>query len=201
MYALYNIVLWLSFLLLSPVFVFHLITGGKWADGFWQRLGSLPEFASGRHVVLLHCVSVGEANAAFPLAVKLNERFPELALVVSTTTRTGQKVARERYREIADAVVYFPFDLRFAAKRFLRRFQPDVVLLTETEVWPNFIRLAYKSGAHVAIVNGRLSERSFHRYSRIKGFLKRVFAYIDLGLMQTNPDAQRIMALGMRGSK
>jgi 3-deoxy-D-manno-octulosonic-acid transferase len=202
MYFLYNILLVAGFFLLTPLFLFHLVTGGKWSDGFWQRLGSLPDLnAGGRRVVLLHCVSVGEANAALPLAVKLKEQFPELALVVSTTTRTGQKVARERYAAIADAVVYFPFDLGFSVRRFLRHVRPAVVLLTETEIWPNFIRRANRSGARLAIVNGRLSERSFRRYSHVKGFLKRVLAYVDLGLMQTNADAQRIMALGMRGSK
>ena len=202
MYFLYNIVLWLGFLALTPVFFFHLLTGGKWAAGFRQRMGNVPAFdPDGRPVVLLHCVSVGETNAALPLARALLEEYPDVALVVSTTTRTGQEVAASAFAGVADAVVYFPFDLRFAVKRFLRRISPDLVLLTETEIWPNFVRLAARSNCRVAIVNGRLSERSFGRYGWIKGLLRRTFAYIDLALMQSNADAQRIMSLGMRGGK
>jgi 3-deoxy-D-manno-octulosonic-acid transferase len=198
----YNIALALGFLILSPRFVYDAITKGKYAAGFKQRLGHLPDFnARGRQVVVLHCVSVGETNAALPLAKKLKETSPEMALVVTTTTKTGQHVANEAYKGIADLIVYFPFDFKFAVKRFLKHVAPSVVLLTETELWFNFVRLAYKSDARVVIVNGRLSERSFKRYTWIKGFMKRLLAYVDLALMQTNADATRLMALGIRGSK
>ncbi|MBV9241169.1 MAG: 3-deoxy-D-manno-octulosonic acid transferase [Acidobacteria bacterium] len=202
MNLIYNIALYVGFLFLTPRFFYDFITDGKWAAGFKQRLGNVPSLdAGGRKVVLLHCVSVGEANAAFPLARKLKERSPDIALVVSTTTKTGQKVARDAYSQIADLVVYFPFDLRWAVKRFLRRVRPSVVLLTETELWFNFIRLAHKSDARIALVNGRLSQRSFGRYAKVKGFMMRLLSYVDLALMQTNADAQRLMSLGAHGSK
>ncbi len=202
MYVLYNIALWLGFLALTPRFLYDKLTDGKWAAGFSQRLGSVPLLKSGGcPVVLLHCVSVGEANAALPLAKRLKEQYPGMALVVSTTTRTGQNVAKAAYADVADLVVYFPFDLKFAVKRFLRRIQPEVVLLTETELWFNFIRRAHKLNIRVAVVNGRLSERSFRRYMRVKGLMKRAFSYVDLALMQTNADAQRAMALGAHGTK
>jgi 3-deoxy-D-manno-octulosonic-acid transferase len=170
--------------------------------GFKQRLGVLPKFDSqGRKVVWLHCVSVGEANAALPLARRIKEQFPQLSLVVSTTTNTGQKIARESYADIVDLVFYFPFDWRFTVRRALRHISPSVVLLAETELWFNFIRESYKHDARVCIVNGRLSERSFVGYRWVKKFMKRMLSYLDLALMQTNADATRLMALGMRGSK
>lgn len=202
MLFLYSIVLTFGFLILLPRFVFDALTKGKYAAGFGQRLGSLPAFdANGRKVVWLHCVSVGEANAALSLAKKIKEDFPRVSLVVSTTTNTGQKVARDAYAGIADLVFYFPFDWRFAVRRALRRINPSVVLLTETELWFNFIRESYKRDARVCIVNGRLSESSFTGYSWIKSFMKRMLSYLDLALMQTNADATRLMALGARGSK
>ena len=202
MYFLYNIALYVGFLILTPRFVYDAITKGKYVAGFKERLGVVPQFESrGRQVVLLHCVSVGESNAALPLAKKLKERSPDIALAISTTTKTGQQVARASYADIADLVVYFPFDFRWSVKRFLRRIKPDVVLLTETELWFNFIRLAHRSHASVAIVNGRLSERSFRRYSWVKGFMKQLLGYVDLALMQGDRDAQRLMALGVDGGK
>ncbi|MFL6373281.1 MAG: 3-deoxy-D-manno-octulosonic acid transferase [Pyrinomonadaceae bacterium] len=202
MYFLYNIALWVGFLALTPRFLYDKLTDGKWAAGFSQRFGAVPAFdAEGRKVVLLHCVSVGEANAALPLARKLKETFPHIALVVSTTTRTGQQVARDAYAGVADLVVYFPFDLRGSVKRFLRQTRPDIVLLTETELWFNFLRQATRSGARVAIVNGRLSARSFRRYSRIKGFMKQLLGYVDLALMQGDADAERLKSLGADAAK
>lgn len=202
MLFLYSIALTLGFIVLSPRFIFDAITKGKYAAGFWQRLGSLPKFdARGRKVVWLHCVSVGEANAALPLAKKLKSDFPNVSLVISTTTNTGQKVARETYGNIADLVFYFPFDWRWTVRRALRHIDPSVVLLTETELWFNFIRESYKHNTRVCVVNGRLSERSTRRYLWVKSFMKRMLSYLDLALMQTNADATRIMSLGARGSK
>jgi len=197
MYFLYDIALYVGFLVLTPRFLYDAFTKGKYAAGFKQRLGYVPEFdGAGRKVVLLHCVSVGEANAALPLARELKERFPDTALVVSTTTRTGQKVARDDYSGIADLVIYFPLDFNWAVKRFLGNIQPKVVLLTETELWVNFIRLAADSGARVCMINGRLSHRSFARYSRIRGFMKRLLSSLSAALMQTEADADRMIKLG-----
>ncbi len=202
MIFLYSIVLTLGFIILLPRFIFDAVTKGKYAAGFGQRLGFLPAFDSrGRKVVWLHCVSVGEANAALPLAIKIKQEFPQVSLVVSTTTNTGQRVARESYADIADLVFYFPFDWRFTVRRALRHIDPSVVLVTETELWFNFIRESYKHDARVCIVNGRLSERSFVGYGWIKRFMKRMLSYLDLALMQTNADATRLMSLGGRGSK
>lgn len=202
MFHIYSIVYTLAFIVLSPRFLFDALFKGKYAAGFKQRLGFLPSFDSkGKRVVWLHCVSVGETNAARPLAIKLKEVYPDLSLVVSTTTRTGQQLAKEVFADNADLVFYFPFDWKLTVRRTLKRINPSVVLLMETEIWPNFIRAAFHCGARLAIVNGRLSERSLTRYAKAKQFIRRVLGYLDLALMQENGDATRLMSLGIRASK
>jgi 3-deoxy-D-manno-octulosonic-acid transferase len=202
MYTLYSIVLTVGFILLLPKFLFDALFNGKYAAGFWQRFGSLPDFnPTGKRVVWLHCVSVGEVNATRTLVQQIKRTHPNLSLVVSTTTKTGQNQARETLGTLADLVFYFPFDWRWTVRRALRHIRPKVVLIIETEIWFNFFREAYKSGARVCIVNGRLSEKSFKRYRKIKKIMKRVLGYLELALMQDNADATRLMSLGIRGSK
>jgi 3-deoxy-D-manno-octulosonic-acid transferase len=199
MYLLYSILLSLAFLAMTPLF---LLRREKYASGFSQRLGNYPEFKhDGRDVIWLHCVSVGETNAARPLVDALRTEFPDHCLVVSTTTRTGQELAQKIFVDKADAVVYFPFDFKFSVERALAHFKPSLVLLMETEIWPRFIHEAHTSGAKVAIVNGRLSQRSFKRYSRVRSFVRRVLHDVDLALMQNDPDADRIVELGIANKK
>lgn len=202
MFFVYSIIFTIGFIVLLPRFLFDAVTKGKYAAGFKQRLGFLPKFDSkGKRVVWLHCVSVGETNAARSLAAKLKEEFPDISLVVSTTTRTGQELAKTAFTNIADLVFYFPFDWRSTVRRSLHRIKPSVVLLTETEIWPNFIRESYHTSARLCIVNGRLSEKSFTRYEKVKKFIRRVLGYLDLALIQENGDATRLMSLGIRASK
>jgi 3-deoxy-D-manno-octulosonic-acid transferase len=202
MYFLYSILFTLGFVVLLPRFVFDVVFNGKYAAGFSERLGSVPKINSkGKKVVWIHCVSVGEANAARPLAQAIKDHFPAVCLVISTTTRTGQELARTAFADIAEQVFYFPFDWRWTVRRTLKRIGPASVLLMETEIWFNFLRETHKSGTRLAIVNGRLSERSYTRFTYIKKFMRRVLGYLDLAVMQENIDATRIMALGLRASK
>ncbi len=199
MFIIYSFLLTLGFILMSP---FFLLKRGKYAAGFWQRMGFLPEFRQDHRPVLwIHCVSVGEANAAQPLVEKLKEQFPDYRLIISTTTRTGQTHAQNIFKNTAEEVFYFPFDWKFAVRRALRNYQPNIVLLMETELWFNFIREASANGVFVAVVNGRLSEKSLKNYSRIPKLMKRVLRRVDLALMQSQSDAKRIIALGIRPSK
>ncbi|MEO7657998.1 MAG: 3-deoxy-D-manno-octulosonic acid transferase [Pyrinomonadaceae bacterium] len=202
MFFLYSILLTVASVVLLPRFVFDAVTKGKYAAGFFQRLGFVPKLdPRWKKIVWLHCVSVGETNAARPVAQRIKDDHPDTHLIISTTTRTGQKLARIAFAGIADLVFYFPFDWRSTVRRSIRRLRPTVILLMETEIWFNFIRESSKSGSRIAIINGRLSERSFTRYSKIKGFMKRVLGYLDLALMQENADATRLMSLGLRASK
>ncbi len=199
MFLLYSFLLTIVFLLMLPLFLWR---KDKYAAGFWQRLGYLPEFKhDGRKIIWLHCVSVGETNAARPLIEQLRLHFPDHRLVISTTTKTGQALAQSVFRPKADAIFYFPFDWKFSVRRALRNFQPDIVLLMETEIWFNFFQEARKSGARLAIVNGRLSKKSAKRYSYIKNFMSGVLNYLDLALMQNDLDAKRILSLGIEAEK
>jgi 3-deoxy-D-manno-octulosonic-acid transferase len=198
MFFLYSFLLTIGFLIFLPRFLFQ----KKYRASFGQRFGNLPDFdAEGKPVVWLHCVSVGETQAARPLVKELLENFPEYKLVVSTTTLTGQNLAREVFADSASLIFYFPFDWKFTVRRVLRKIQPRVVLLMETEIWFNFIREAAKSGAKVVIVNGRLSEKSVGRYQWISKTMSRILHYVDAALMQTSADAKRLMALGIRNTK
>ncbi len=202
MYLLYSFLLTFGFILLLPRFLFDAVRKGKYAAGFRQRLGQLPEFRkNGSPVLWIHCVSVGETNAAFPLVKEILKKYPNYRLVVSTTTNTGQDLAQKLYGEMADLIFYFPFDWQFTVRRVLAKIKPNIVLLMETELWFNFMRAANKSGAGVFIVNGRLSEKSFNRYLYIKKFMQRVFHHISLALMQDEADAHRIKQLGIRTNK
>ena len=202
MFFLYSFLYTLAFIVLSPRFLYDVVVGGKYAAGFKQRLGFLPAFETDeRAVVWIHCVSVGEANAARPLVDAIRKEFPYHRLIVSTITRTGQKHVKEIFRDSAEAFFYFPFDWKFSVRKAIRHFEPKAVILLETEIWPNFIREASHAKARLCLTNGRLSERSFKRYGYFKKSMKRILGYFDLAAMQSNADATRIMALGMRASK
>ena len=198
MYFLYSFLLTLGVVALLPRFIFDAFRHGKYVAGLRERLGGLPAVETGgRPVVWLHCVSVGETQAARPLARAILERLPSHALVVSTTTATGHRVAREVFRDDAAAVVYFPFDWAWAVRRSLRAVNPSAVLIMETELWPNFLRECRRRGIPAAVVNGRLSEKSFRRYRLVRRFSRRVVSDLALGLMQTEADAERMRALGL----
>src|SRR5262249_10369505 len=137
------------------------------------------------------------------LAKKLKEKYPARPLIVSTTTMTGQVVARERM-PFADAVIYFPLDWAFAVRRALDAVRPSIVIVLETEAWPNFLREAKKRNVPVIFIGGRVSERSFQRYQKLFGavgfylrpFLRSVLANASAFLMQSEKDAERVRTLG-----
>ncbi|HEX8423802.1 MAG TPA: 3-deoxy-D-manno-octulosonic acid transferase, partial [Pyrinomonadaceae bacterium] len=135
--------------------------------------------------------------AARPLARVLRERFPSHALVVSTTTLTGQTLAREVFRDDAATVFYFPFDWAWSVRRSLRRIKPSLVLVMETELWPRFLLECRRAGVPVALVNGRISEKSFRGYRKLGRFIESVTGALTLAIMQTEADAERIRALGV----
>lgn len=198
MYLLYSILLGVGVLALLPRFLFDALRHGKYAAGLGERAGRLPNFDSGgKPVVWLHCVSVGEAQAARPVARALLNRYPNHALVVSTTTLTGQRVAREVFAGMASLVFYFPFDWRWSVRRALRAVKPSAVLVMETELWPRFFRECQRRNVPVVLVNGRISEKSFGRYGLIRFFIRRVLSDLSFALMQTEADAARLRALGL----
>ncbi len=211
MYALYSLLTAAGMLLLSPYFLLRGLVQGKYLSNIPERLGwRFPPELRGENplgsmekTIWIHAVSVGEVLAVLPLAEQLKKRFPLSRLVVSTTTVTGQKIARERM-PFADAVFYFPLDWRGPIQRALAATQAGVVIIVETEIWPNFLRECRRAKVPVIFVNGRLSERSFRGYGRalsysaglLSGFLKEVLNDATLFLMQSEEDASRLTALG-----
>jgi len=193
-YALYNLVLLLATAVLIPYLILAIARGKR--RGWRQRFGFLPSPPRRKPVLWIHGVSVGEILAAEPLITALDaEGSPKFHLVISTVTETGQHVARRRYGSRAQ-IVYFPFDWPFCVARALDRVRPSLVLILETEIWPNFLRACSGRRIPVALVSGRLSERSFRRYRWIRPFMRRVLENFCLLLMQSEEDAQRMRALG-----
>ena len=203
MYFLYNVIVAAGLFLLAPYFLLRGLRRGKNLRNLPERLGLRfpPELAradaDSQKGIWLHAVSVGEVMAALPLARALKEQYPERRLVVSTTTETGQALARERMR-FADAVLYFPLDLPGAMRRAFRAVRPGLIVVMETEIWPNLLRSARQAQVPVVYASGRISDRSFHGFLRWApaGFRRRVFADGSLYLMQSAEDARRVAALG-----
>jgi 3-deoxy-D-manno-octulosonic-acid transferase len=200
MYLGYSLLLSLGLIVLVPHFLFQALAHGKYVAGLRQRLGSVPQL-NGKPVIWLHCVSVGETQAARPLAKRLKQQFPHHDLVVSTITLTGQNLARDVFRNDAAGIFYFPFDWRWTVRRALKAVNPAVVLIMETELWPNFLRECKSRGIPVALVNGRISRQSYRRYRLIKPFLRRVLSSLSIAVMQSETDAQRLEDLGMPKEK
>src|SRR5689334_4407453 len=200
MYLGYSLLLSLGLIILIPHFLFQALAHGKYIAGLRQRLGSLPP-VNGKPVIWLHCVSVGETQAARPLAQRVKQQFPHHALVVSTITLTGQTLASDVFRSQAESIFYFPFDWRWSVRRALKTINPAAVLIMETELWPNFLRECKARKIPVALVNGRISRQSFRRYKLIRFFLRKVLACLSLAVMQSETDAERLESLGMDREK
>ena len=204
MYFLYSLLTAVAFVLLAPYYAVQGFRRGKYWHNLRERLGKLPpeiiaRAAGGDGAIWIHAVSVGEVLAVVPLAQELKRRHPGRKLFVSTTTDTGQRLARERMG-FADGVFYFPFDWSAAVRPAFRELRPGLILIVETEIWPNFLREARRRGAPVVFVNARISERSFRRtrrFVRVFGeFFVRVLGDASLFLAQSEADAERLRELG-----
>jgi 3-deoxy-D-manno-octulosonic-acid transferase len=197
MYAVYSVLIVLFFVVLSPYFVYQALRYRKYVSSFSQRLGYLPLGFNfdGDDSIWIHAVSVGEVLVASALVPELRERYPRLRIFVSTTTITGQQVARTNLRDIDD-VFYFPFDLRSVVKRTMQRVRPRMVILMETEIWPHLLRVCHERGVKTILVNGRISARSYPRYRLARAFFRRVLAHVDRFCMQSEESARRIVDIG-----
>src|SRR3972149_5665787 len=192
MYIIYNLILILATVALFPVILFKLITVPKYRGGMTQKLGRLRKgvmkVIQGTRPIWVHAVSVGEVMAAHPLIRELKKKYPGRKLILSTVTVTGNFTARQRGPE-ADAVFYFPFDYPCIVRRVINRINPVIVLVAETELWPNFFRYLKKRGIPSAIINGRISPHSSTNYLKLRIFFKKVFSNVDLFCMQSEADA------------
>ena len=203
MHVLYSVLYAIALILTSPYWLIGMLRNHKYRAGLEERFGSVPARlklpANEQQSIWVHAVSVGEVLAVSGLLAALQKKFPETRLFVSTTTATGQKLARERFGE--DSVFYMPLDLPFAIHAFLRAIRPNMLVLAETEFWPNVLRLTKASGALIAVVNARISDRSLPGYRRFRFLLSRVLKNVDLFLAQTDADRQRLVSIGAESER
>jgi 3-deoxy-D-manno-octulosonic-acid transferase len=207
-YFIYSFLMGLAALLLMPYWLVQGMRHGKYLSNLCERLGfsfpSLRKLPLDRpNAIWIHAVSVGEVLSGVSLARHLKAEYPARLLVVSTATITGQALAQERM-PFADAIFYFPLDWAFSVRRALRAVRPSIIIILETEIWPNFLREARRREIPVLFVSGRISDRSFARYQRhfgafgffLRPFLRQVLSGVTAFLMQSEKDAARIRALG-----
>jgi len=197
-YFLYSVLLGAALALSSPFWLYQALRHGKYRTGLAARMGQVPahlsSLAGSARVIWVHAVSVGEVLAVSGLVEHIRRNLPECRVLVSTTTDTGQELARKRFGE--ENVFYFPLDFASAIRPYLQLLKPELIILAETEFWPNFLRLAHASGARIAVVNGRISDRSWPRYRRFRWALRKMLAQVDLFLAQTEEDRARLLSIG-----
>lgn len=203
MYFLYSALTAIAMVLLAPYFLLQGLRRGKYIGSFRERMGYLPE-SLGRNIsegtaIWVHAVSVGEVLASKPVVDGLRQHFPQRPIFVSTTTATGQQLARERIRS-ASGIFYFPFDWRGPVRRAFRTIQPALMVILETEIWPNFMREAERAGVPVVFVNSRISDLSIRRFRRFRRFaeplFRRALGGAQLVLAQSGEDARRLEEMG-----
>jgi len=197
MYALYSVLIVAFFVIVSPYLAWQAVRHRKYIGSLRQRFGYLPISFNldGEESIWIHAVSVGEVLTARALLPELRERYPRYRLYLSTTTMTGQQIARNSL-QLVDEVFYFPFDLGFVVNRTLRLVKPRLFIMMETEIWPNLLRACRRAGVRTALVNGRISSRSYPRYRMARPFFRRVLANVDRFCMQGEESARRIIDMG-----
>src|SRR6185437_13878622 len=202
----YNLALIVALVASAPWWLWRMATTHKYRRGMGERLGFVrvgraprgaaagTERAPVRPAIWLHAVSVGEVLAVAHLVAELDRILPEFQILISTTTRTGQDLARSRFG--AGRVFYCPLDLPWAVRAYLDALPPRLLVLTETEFWPNLLHGCFRRGIPVAVVNARISDRSWPRYRRLCWFWRPLLSRLAQVLAQSETDASRLRALG-----
>ena len=203
----YNLALLAALVAGAPWWLWRMATTHKYRQGLGERLGSVPgglleraaggrqgKLAASRPVIWLHAVSVGEVLAVGRLVAELDRALPEFQILISTTTRTGQALARERFGR--NRVFYCPLDFPWAVRAYLNALEPRLLVLAETEFWPNLLHGCFRRGIPVAVVNARISDRSWPRYRRLRRLWRPILGRLSQVLAQSETDAERLRALG-----
>jgi 3-deoxy-D-manno-octulosonic-acid transferase len=197
MYAVYSVLIVTFFVVMSPYLAWQAVRYRKYIGSLRQRFGYLPVSFNldADESIWIHAVSVGEVLTARAILPQLRERYPRVRLYLSTTTMTGQQIARNSLQYV-DEVFYFPFDLGFIVNRTLKLVKPRLFIMMETEIWPNLLRACRRTGVKTMLVNGRISSRSYPRYRLARPFFRRVLANVDRFCVQSEESARRIIDMG-----
>jgi len=196
MIFLYGIVLPILAIKLSLFILIAFLIQPKFRAGFWQKIGFYAKNTSGKKTILVHAVSVGEVNAVENLVKRMREEFPEDYIVLSTVTKTGQEVARNKLSSFTNEIIYFPYDFFFSVISCLKSVKPDKIIIAETEIWPMFSYIANLMRIPLILVNGRISPTSYRGYRHLRFFFKDVLGWFDKIYMQTEGDKERIINIG-----
>jgi 3-deoxy-D-manno-octulosonic-acid transferase len=198
MMLIYSLLLTLTLVVTAPWWLWRMAASGRYRAGLGERLGfvrtGLRAAVAGRPVVWVHAVSVGEVLAAARLIAELQAALPDYRIVVSTTTQTGQELAKMRLEGVP--VFYMPLDFAFCVRRYLRVLQPRLLVLMESELWPRMLVECERRGTPVAVVNARVSDRSFPRYMRLRALWRPLLAKVSLFLAQGEETEERLRRIG-----
>jgi 3-deoxy-D-manno-octulosonic-acid transferase len=204
-YFLYNILIHLAAIILIPYFLLKMLTAKKYREGIPERFGFVDRAKlknlKGGKAVWVHAVSVGETKAVLPVLRLLKRRRPDVKIVFSTVTATGNRTAAKEGKGLIDALIYFPLDLPWAIRRVARMVRPAMFIVVEKEIWPNAFRTMYDMGAPVVIVNGTISDRSARRYLRGAFLFKDVFSRVSLFLARTDGDLKKALSSGVKAER
>ncbi len=201
MRTLYNILLTIALIIGAPFYLLKLWRRGNWKQGFRQRFGryssKVKQAITNRHVMWIHAVSVGEVNLVIRLIEEIEQRLPNLKLVVSTTTTTGMAELRRRVPAHVEKI-YYPIDRRRWVQRALGTIHPEALVLVEAEIWPNFLWRAAEMGVPTFLVNARISDRSYHGYKRWGSIFRGLFGGLSRVCCPSETDAERLRRIGCR---
>lgn len=205
MILLYNIALIVFSIFLLPWLLYRSIFKEKYRIGIRQRLGFYPQEIlkkkTGKKLIWIHAVSVGEALAVKPLLTNIRVKQPEYQILISTTTLTGYKICTEKIAQKEDLVIFSPLDYYWTVKKSIKIFQPSLIMLMETELWPNFIYFSSRKGIPVLLINGRISDRSYTKYLKCRLLMRKILKHLVFLGMQSEKDAERIVQIGADRNK
>ncbi len=201
-YALYDILLHILLIVLSPYFVLKMITVRKYGPGLTERFGFISDEKikrlSGGPVIWTHAVSVGETKAVLPLLRSLKRKDPDVKILFSTVTKTGNRIAGKEGKGLIDSLIYFPLDISWVVRRVVNRTNPTAFIVVEKEVWPNLFNCLKRASVPIVVVNGTLSDKSFKRYLRFRFFFSGIFAMINFYAARTDEDRSKAVMAGVR---
>lgn len=193
-FFIYNLFITVALIFFIPIFLIRSLIQKELRAELLERMGYFSYY-SVKKSIWLHAASVGEVTCSIPLLKKINEQFPQTGIMVTTMTHTGREIARRSFPK-ADQFLFLPIDYPFFIRKFIKKLNPIILLIAETEIWPNLIATCGRSGIPVVIFNGRISEKSYHRYRLFRFFFRRILNYVLLFLVQSKQDHNRMLKIG-----